>query len=73
MVVDGFFDRFGGYTPTELLEELDLEPRGPRRGPRARSRPRVVEALRETGDLERILRADLEPFYASPEVAALLG
>ena len=30
--------------------------------------PGAVEALRESGDLERILRAQLEPFYSSPEV-----
>ena len=35
--------------------------------------PGAVGALRETGDLERILRAQLEPFYASDEVTALLG
>ena len=34
--------------------------------------PEMLDALRETGDLERILRAQLEPFYSSPEVTALL-
>ena len=33
----------------------------------------VVDALRDAGDLERIVRAELEPFYASPEVTELLG
>ena len=37
-----------------------------------RMAPAVVDALRESGDLERILRAELEPFYTSPEVTALL-
>jgi len=30
------------------------------------------DALRETGDLERMLRTQLEPFYTSSEVKALL-
>jgi hypothetical protein len=29
--------------------------------------------VRESGDLERIVRAQLEPFYASLEVSALLA
>ena len=72
MVVDAFFDRFGGYSPTELLDELDLS-RDDIVADLVRIAPQVVEALRETGDLERIVRAELEPFYASAEVIALLG
>ena len=72
VVVEGFFDRFGGYTPTELLDELDLS-RAELVADLVRIAPGAVGALRETGDLERILRAQLEPFYASDEVTALLG
>ncbi|KRF11317.1 hypothetical protein ASG90_16270 [Nocardioides sp. Soil797] len=72
VVVDGFFERFGGYTPTELLDELDLD-RADVVADLVRIAPGVLAALRETGDLERIIRAHLEPFYASPEVARLLG
>jgi len=71
VVVDAFFDRFGGYTPTELLDELDLS-RDDLVADLVRMAPGVVGALRETGDLERILRARLEPFYSSAEVRALL-
>ena len=71
VVVDAFFDRFGGHTPAGLLDELDLE-RDELVADVARLAPGVVDALRESGDLERMLRARLEPFYASPEVAALL-
>ncbi len=71
VVVESFFDRFGGYTPAELLEELDLR-REDLVADLVRIAPRVVEALRETGDLERVIRARLEPFYASDEVATLL-
>ena len=72
VVVEGFFDRFGGYTPTELLDELGLA-REDVVGDLVRIAPGVVDALRETGDLEQILRAHLEPFFSSAEVAALLG
>ena len=71
VVVDAFFERFGGYTPTELLDELDLS-REDIVADLVRIAPRAVDALRESGDLERIVRAQLEPFYASPEVTALL-
>ena len=71
VVVDAFFDRFGGYSPTELLDELDLS-REELVDDLVGIAPLVLGALRETGDLERILRAQLEPFYASPEVRALL-
>ncbi len=70
-IVDGFFERFGGYTPTELLDELDLG-RDDLVADLVRIAPGVVAALRESGDLERILRAQLEPFYASAEVTAIL-
>jgi hypothetical protein len=71
VVVDGFFDRFGGYSLTELLKELDLD-RAEIVADLVRIAPGAVGALRETGDLERIVRAELEPFYASPEIVALL-
>jgi hypothetical protein len=71
VVVDAFFDRFGEYSPTELLDELDLS-REDLVADLVRIAPAAVEAARETGDLERIVRAQLEPFYASPEVSALL-
>jgi hypothetical protein len=71
VMVDGFFDRFGGYSPTELLDELDLD-REAIVADLVRIAPSVVGALRETGDLEQLVRAELEPFYASPEVVALL-
>lgn len=72
VVVDGFFDRFGGYTPTEMLDELDLD-RDELVADLVRLAPPVVGALRESGDLERLLRAQLEPFFTSPEVARLLA
>jgi hypothetical protein len=72
VVVEAFFDRFGGYTPTELLAELEIS-RDDVVSDLVLLAPSVVGALRETGDLERLVRAELEPFYASPEVQALLA
>ncbi|HEX2705960.1 MAG TPA: hypothetical protein VHM65_09395 [Candidatus Lustribacter sp.] len=72
VIVESFFEWFGGYTPTELLDELDLS-REDLVDDLMRIAPWAVEALRETGDLERMLRAQLEPFYTSTEVTVLLG
>ncbi len=72
VVVEGFFERFGGYTPTELLAALDLT-QVDLVADLARLAPGVLEALRESGDLERIVRAELEPFWSAPEVIDLLG
>ncbi len=71
-VVDGFFARFGGYTPTEILDELDLD-RADLVADLVRIAPGVLDRLRDSGALEQIVRAQLEPFYASPEVTQLLG
>ena len=71
VIVDGFFERFGGHTPAELLDELDIG-RDDLVTDLVRIAPGVVAALRESGDLERIVRERLEPFYASPEVRVLL-
>ena len=72
VVIHGFFDRFGRYSPTELLEEFELT-REDVVEDLLRLAPKVIEALRASGDLERLLRAQLEPFYSSPEIGALLG
>lgn len=72
VLVDAFFDHFGGYTGTELLEQLELD-RADVRDDVVRAAPGLIGLLDESGDLEQMLRARLEPFYTSPEVAALLG
>lgn len=71
-VVDAFFDRFGGYTPAELLDELDLT-RDELVDDAVALAPSIVAALRESGALEVLLRSQLEPFYASAEVTDILG
>ncbi len=71
-VVDALLERLGGYTPIELLDELGLD-RVEVVVEMARLAPAVVDALRESGELERIIRAQLAPFYDSEEVRSLLG
>jgi hypothetical protein len=70
-VVDGFFDAFGGYTPLELLHELGLD-RDDLVADAVGFAPGAVGALVESGELERLLRAELAPFYASDEVRLVL-
>jgi hypothetical protein len=70
-VVDGFFEAFGGYTPVEMLHELGLD-RADLVADAVRFAPGVVGTLVESGDLERLLRAELAPFYASDEVRHIL-
>lgn len=71
-VVDGFFEAFGGYTPVELLAELDLD-RADVVADLVKLAPGVVGAMVASGDLERLLRAELAPFYESDAVAVLLA
>ncbi len=71
-VVDGFFEAFGGYTPGELLEQLDLD-RADLVADVVRFAPAVVGTLVESGELEQLLRSELAPFYASDEVRRLLA
>jgi len=71
VIVEAFFERFGGYTPPELLDELDLS-RDDLVADLVRIAPGAVAALKDSGDLERLLRAQLEPFYSSTEVTTIL-
>ncbi len=52
VVVAAFLERFGGYTPTELLDQLDLS-QDELVADLVRLAPGVLDALRESGDLER--------------------
>jgi hypothetical protein len=55
-----------------LLDQLDLT-REDLVADLVRLAAPVVGELRESGDLERLLRAHLEPFFTSAEVTRLLG
>jgi hypothetical protein len=71
VVVDAFLDRFGGYTPPELLEQLDLS-RNDLVAHLAALAPQVVTELHAAGHLERLVRSRLAPFYESEAAKALL-
>lgn len=70
-VVDALVEGYGGYSLPGLLAELGVDDDAVG-ALAARHAPVLLEAWRESGVLERWLRAELEPFYRSPEVAALL-
>jgi hypothetical protein len=72
VVVAAFLARFGDRTPAELLAELELD-REQLVDDLVRLAPSVVGVLRESGDLERLLRSRLEPFWASDRVAGILA
>lgn len=71
-LIDGFFELYGDEPVATLLADLDLgrdllvEHAVALVGP-------AVDGLRESGDLERLVRDRLAPFYASDEVAAILA
>ncbi|MFL6062184.1 MAG: hypothetical protein ACJ72E_13195 [Marmoricola sp.] len=70
-LVDGFFTTYGEHPVTTLLDDLDLT-RDEIVTHATAIAPRILASAEETGELERLLRARLEPFFASPEVQALL-
>jgi hypothetical protein len=72
VVVAAFMERFGDRSPARLLEELDLD-QDQVVEDLVRLAPGVVDALRGTGDLERLVRSRLEPFWASERVATILS
>lgn len=70
-VVAGLWQTYGELPVATLVEDLDLT----RDDLVARAQelvPRVLAAAHGSGDLERIVRAQLAPFYDSPELAAVL-
>ncbi|WP_345263752.1 hypothetical protein [Nocardioides nanhaiensis] len=71
-VVAGLWETYGELPVATLVEDLDLT----RDDLVARAQslvPRVLSAAEQSGDLERIVRARLAPFYDSPELAAVLA
>ena len=69
--IDVFFDNYGSFTVAELLNELALDPDQLTTDVQLLI-PRAIEAIRESGELESIVRERLEPFWRSQQVAALL-
>jgi hypothetical protein len=71
-LVDRFFTIYGEHPPTELLDELGITRDNLVEHATALA-PRLLAAAHESGELELLLRSRLEPFFGSPEVAAILG
>jgi hypothetical protein len=71
-VVRSLVATYGPHTLAEVLDDLAV-------GPEeiaavvTTAGPRLLAVARESGELERIVRARLAPFFASDEVAAILG
>lgn len=70
--VDYFFDTYGSSPLDELLTEFGLD-REDLIEEAMRFAPPVIEALHSAGLLDAFVRRQLEGFYASPEVAAILS
>ena len=71
-VVEGFLATYGEHPVTELVTDLGLDAASitEHLTPLA---ARAVAAARDAGELEPLVRSRLAPFWASPEVAAVLS
>jgi hypothetical protein len=69
--VDVFFARYGDWSVAALLPELGLD-RDAVAGELRALIPPAVAAAQEDGRLAALVRERLAPFFASPEVAAIL-
>lgn len=70
--IDGVFDKYGDVALVELLEELGVD-RPVMRREGIRFGPAVLGMLDRRGLLEALVRQQLEPFYRSGAVAAVLA
>ncbi|GED99328.1 hypothetical protein [Gordonia crocea] len=70
-LIDGFFTVYGESPAAELLDELDIT-RDILVEYAVAGAPRVFAAAQESGELDRVVREQLSPFFSSSEVAAIL-
>ncbi|MFC0313487.1 hypothetical protein ACFQNE_04710 [Gordonia phosphorivorans] len=70
--IDGFFATYADHPAAVLIEDIDLT-RDDLVERAVAMGPTLLAAAAASGELERIVRDHLAPFYASPEVAAILG
>ncbi|MCK0440118.1 hypothetical protein MUG78_11790 [Gordonia alkaliphila] len=70
--VDGFFATYADHPAAVLIEDIDLT-RDDLVERAVAMAPRLLAAAAASGELERVVTEHLAPFYASPEVAAILG
>lgn len=71
-LVDGFFSVYGDHPMSTLVEDLGLT-RDELVGQATALLPGLLAKAVESGEAERLIRARLAPFFASPEVAEILG
>lgn len=70
--IDAFFNRYGSTTLDVLLDEVGIK-RDMLVADAVRFAPPVLKVLREKNLLEPTVRRQLQPFYESAELAAILG
>ena len=70
--IDGFFAIYGDLPAAEILDDLDLT-RDIVVEYAVAAAPRAIAAIHGSGELDRIVRDRLAPFYTSPEVLAILA
>ena len=70
-LIDGFFRVYGETPAAELISDLGIS-RDELVEQAVAVVPGLLATAHEKGELEPLLRARLEPFFASPEVAAIL-
>jgi hypothetical protein len=71
-LVDGFFATYGEHPVSALIDDLALT-RDDLVTHATAIVPGLLASAEESGELERLVRARLQPFFDSPEVAAILG
>lgn len=69
--VDVFFEQYGGHDVATFLDEVGVTRDDLVIAVERHARP-VVDELRESGELDSLVRSWLEPFYSSKSVKALL-
>jgi hypothetical protein len=63
-MVDYWFEKYGTNTLSDMFEELDIQP-GMILREAERYAPKCLDLLKESGQLERLIRRRLERFYQS--------
>ena len=70
--IDVFFDVYGDYVVTDLLDEVGVT-HAHMLGEIERFAPMVLRALDQSGDLTALIKNQLQPFYQDPITLSLLS
>ncbi|RZI92789.1 MAG: hypothetical protein EOO67_07885 [Microbacterium sp.] len=71
-LVDAFFATYGDHPATTLLDDLAIT-RNDLVAQATAIVPGLLAAAHESGELDRLIRVRVAPFFSSPAVAAILG